>query len=564
MRRSRPPAVVTAALALAGGLLVAGCGAGHVGPARAFGSTVSAPLPSITPDQLLTGSAATFEAGTGGWSSRSGTLSRTTATPHRGAGALALHAAGSLPPPATTSTTGSTTSSTGGSVTAAPPVSTSNLVAWSPPRPAGAGDRFVGSAWVRAVTAPRGVRAELRFIDGSGSVTDTETVAQQKTDSTSAWSRLPEVAAIAPKGTSRVELGVALPVVGGGGEHLVDDASLQRTPGGSAAVVGPLRVQGNEVVDGTGRQLILRGLQRFGLEGGTKTPPPTSAEIGQLKGWGANEVRISLGEQKWLSSSCHYVKNYPEIVDSVVKDVTSRGMVALINLHFSALSSCGKAGLTPMADSPGSITFWQEVASRYKNNPLVAFDLFNEPDVSPSVWLDGGVFTSGGMPVQAAGMQQLYDTVRGTGATNLVVISGLAFAGRPPQDDVAGTGIVYGIHAYQCEAAPPPSCTTPDPYDGSIPMRRWLGFAAHHAVLVTEFGFPDGDDGRYNTSVIRYAEAHGWGWSGFAWDGGTDGLFDLIQAHPASDGETLEPNAGGMPLLAGFARNTPTADASAH
>ena len=69
-----------------------------------------------------------------------------------------------------------------------------------------------------------------------------------------------------------------------------------------------------------------------------------------------------------------------------------------------------------MADSPGAITFWQEVATRYKDNPLVAFDLFNEPHVPQSVWLDGGTLRPPtGRPSHAAGMQQLYDAVRGTG-----------------------------------------------------------------------------------------------------------------------------------------------------
>jgi hypothetical protein len=231
-------------------------------------------------------------------------------------------------------------------------------------------------------------------------------------------------------------------------------------------------------------------------------------------------------------------------------------MVALINLHFSSIGPCGPAGLTPMADSPGAVTFWQAIASRYQNNALVAFDLFNEPNVSQSVWLDGGLFAANGQAVQAAGMQQLYDTVRGTGAQNLVVISGLDFADHPPTTRVGGVNIAYGAHAYQCSTAPPPSCTTPRPYDAAVPLDHWVNFAKTTPVIVTEFGWPNGDSGAYNTNVIDFAEAHGWGWSGFAWDGGTDGLFDLVQAHPAhGDNTTIEPNAGGMPLVAGFARN---------
>jgi hypothetical protein len=224
-----------------------------------------------------------------------------------------------------------------------------------------------------------------------------------------------------------------------------------------------------------------------------------------------------------------------------------------------------------MADSPGSITFWQEVANRYRSNPLVVFDLFNEPNVPQSTWLNGGPFEESGQTVQAAGMQQLYNTVRSTGAENLVIISGLGFASRPPTELVNGGNIAYGIHAYSCEAAPPPTCTTPHPYDvASGAMANWLTFAKTHAVVVTEFGWPDGNNGSYNANVIAYAEAHGWGWSGFTWDGGTDGLFDLVQAKPAHVSPhvsvvdyatigpakgTIEPNSGGMPFVAAFAKN---------
>jgi hypothetical protein len=486
------------------------------------------PVASVSPVQRLTGPASHFDTSAGGWTGQNATVSTVTTPTHRGKGALELTDPNPL-----------------GGATAA----------WSPKEKAVSGDRYVATAYIRAVTAVRGAQAELRFIGANGAVTDTET-GQLLTDSLTGWVQLPDVAAISPVGTTGVQLGISFPVVGTGAMHLIDDATIAQTPGGSTNVVGPLVAKGTQIFQGNGEPLILRGLQRFGLEGGTKNPLPTDAEIGQLKLWGANEVRISLGEQKWLATSCHFQRNYPEVVDQVVHWVTSRGMVALLNLHFSAIGPCGTPGLTPMADSPGAVTFWQEVATRYQKNPLVAFDLFNEPYVGQSTWLDGGTFQFNGATVQAAGMQTLYDTVRGTGATNLVVISGLDYADHPPTELVQGANIAYAAHAYQCESDPPPKCTTPNPYDAAVPLSHWVTFAKTHPVIVTEFGWPDGNSGTYNANVIAYAEAHGWGWSGFAWDGGTDGLFDLVQAHPASDGTTIEPNASGMPLLAGFARNT--------
>jgi Cellulase (glycosyl hydrolase family 5) len=483
---------------------------------------------SQPPVQRLTGNASTFERSGAGWSAKRAT-SATVSTPTHG-GAKALELNGSAD-------------------------STGSIEAWSPTEPATGGDRYAAAAYVRAVSHAGGAQAELRFVDASGKVTDTET-GQLVINSTAKWSELPSVVGISPTGTTGVQLGVVFASAGAGAHEVIDDASIAQTHGGSSPVVGPLTVRGTQILQGNGQPLIMRGLQRFGLEGGTKNPLPTNAEIGQLKLWGANEVRISLGEQKWLATSCHFQANYPEVVDRVVHWVTSRGMVALLNLHFSSVGACGTPGLTAMADAPGSITFWQEVATRYQHNPLVAFDLFNEPHVRASVWLEGGPYFEDGQTVQAAGMQQLYRTVRGTGATNLIVVSGLDYADHPPITPLDGTNVAYGAHAYQCEGGPPPGCTTKNPYDGGVPLSHWVTFGQTHAVVVTEFGWPAGNTSTYNASVIAFAEAHGWGWSGFAWDGGTGGLFSVVQAQPASDGTTIEPNDSGMALVAGFARNT--------
>ena len=69
-----------------------------------------------------------------------------------------------------------------------------------------------------------------------------------------------------------------------------------------------------------------------------------------------------------------------------------------------------------MADI-NSLAFWSEAAARYQNDGRVQFELYNEPhNVTWSTWKSGGPTSDG---YQAVGMQQLYDTVRATGAQNL-------------------------------------------------------------------------------------------------------------------------------------------------
>jgi hypothetical protein len=107
-------------------------------------------------------------------------------------------------------------------------------------------------------------------------------------------------------------------------------------------------------------------------------------------------------------------------------------------------------------------------------------------------------------------MQQLYNTVRATGATNVLFVSGTNWAFnidvslRRPID---GYGIVYGTHLYN----PPESGPVRPDADGVV-----TAVAARYPVAVTEFGSSSGS-GLYNQNVIAFAEQHGIGWMAFKW-----------------------------------------------
>ena len=94
------------------------------------------------------------------------------------------------------------------------------------------------------------------------------------------------------------------------------------------------------------------------------------------------------------------------------------------------------------------------VAAHYATNPMVFFDLYNEPrltaeavggtDILWSIWRNGGTVAG----VTYVGMQNLLDTVRATGAENIVMAEGTAFATSligVSQWSLAGTNIVYGV-----------------------------------------------------------------------------------------------------------------------
>jgi endoglucanase len=414
-----------------------------------------------------------------------------------------------------------------------------------------AGQIYTGSAWAEAATSGRTVQAVLGFLSGTGQVLDTAW-AQGTSETTTGWTQTVPAVGVAPAGTAYVELVVLIYGTAQGETHYLDTASLTTTPSGSRAIVGPLHTSGNQIYDANNNPVVFRGLNRWGLQSDT-TPNLTSDDINHAKQWGANFVRVPLGEQFWLSNSCTYDSTYASKVDNMVNWITSRGMVAFLDLHYNTVSPCGPAGQQDMADAPNSINFWQQVAARYKSNPLVAFDLYNEPhDISSSVWLNGGQVTQGSVTFQAAGMQQMYSAVRGQGATNLVFASGNNW-GNTFSGILSGYNIVYAVHAYTCPGAAPPNCSNPNPYDPSPILNGWVSPSQYVPVMVTEFGWPNKNDGQYITNVISYAQSHGWGWDVFAWDGATSGLFDLLG--DVGPGAAYEPSPSGMPVITGFSAN---------
>src|SRR5262249_44492273 len=147
-------------------------------------------------------------------------------------------------------------------------------------------------------------------------------------------------------------------------------------------------------------------------------------------------------------------------------------------------------------------------------------------DIPSSVWKDGGMVRdrATGIVYRAAGMQEMYDAVRSTGAQNLVLVTGNGWGNVPPDDDdlLSGYNIVYAAHYYTCPTKPPPSfnCKLVDPQDPAPPGQRldaWTPLSLKQPVMVTEFGWPDPKSGAYNQRAIAWAESRGVSWTAFNW-----------------------------------------------
>jgi aryl-phospho-beta-D-glucosidase BglC (GH1 family) len=181
--------------------------------------------------------------------------------------------------------------------------------------------------------------------------------------------------------------------------------------------------------------------------------------------WKSNIIRLPVKDDYWFGKDGTQKdggKAYRELVDAAITLAANRGAYTLLDLHRFR------------APQRSHVEFWKDAAARYKDNPAVIFDLFNEPHGTTwEVWKNGGFVEDKNAPADednfltpeekalnakgfhAVGMQALVDAVRGVGAKNIVLVGGLdwsydlsGIAKGFTIDDKGGNGIILSTHVY--------------------------------------------------------------------------------------------------------------------
>lgn len=319
-----------------------------------------------------------------------------------------------------------------------------------------------------------------------------------------------------------------------------------------------LRVQGNQLVDASGRRVHLRGVNRSGTEyacaqgWGIFDGPSDSASVAAIASWKANAVRVPLNEHCWLGvngvPADHGGERYRRAVADFVGRINRAGMTAIVELHWSGPGTARALGQQPMPDRDHSPAFWRSVATTFTGNDAVVLDLFNEPYPDGNAdtpeawrcWRDGG--SCRGLGYQAAGMQELVDAVRSTGATNVILLGGVQYAAtlsrwleyRPsdPRDNLAASWHVYNFSW----------CSTRACWDATA------GPVAQQAPLVLGELGQDDRGSAFVTSLMDWMDARPGGGHYLAWVWNVWGSpLDLVAAYdgtPTPYGATFRARFG--------------------
>ena len=236
--------------------------------------------------------------------------------------------------------------------------------------------------------------------------------------------------------------------------------------------------------------MVLTGVNIDSLEWSVRGERILRSTLVAIDDWKSKIIRLPLKDDFWFGTTPDQKDggaSYRELVDNTITIAANRGAYVMLDLHRFR------------APQHAHLAFWQAVAAKYKDNPAVIFEIFNEPhDTSWEIWRNGGFVEDKNAPAaedtfltpeekaknakgfHAVGMQALVDAVRSTGAKNIIVAGGLDWsydlsgvAQGFALDDKGGNGIVYATHIYAGK-------------------RDWqnkvLVVAAKYPIIVSEFG----------------------------------------------------------------------------
>jgi hypothetical protein len=297
---------------------------------------------------------------------------------------------------------------------------------------------------------------------------------------------------------------------------------------------GPYKVQGNAILGVDGKRYLFHGIGRDSLEYDCKGDGFFDAQHLAYMGpgantsnktyWYANTVRLPLSEGYWLhgqpAQQCTSAQ-YRGLVKTTVDTLTTMHLNVIIDLQWTGAGgqAAGGGAAWQMPDND-SVTFWKQVATIYASYSNVLFELFNEPHPGPwscwaapctitndTSWVSDCVCTQT-FTYQSVGMQALVDTVRGTGATNLVLVGGMDWGYDLSQITtypITGTNVVYDTHPYPYNGKQPPD------WDASFG-----NISNTYPVLSAENGEYDCGTS-YMSQLLSYFDAHMIGWIGWSW-----------------------------------------------
>jgi len=185
-----------------------------------------------------------------------------------------------------------------------------------------------------------------------------------------------------------------------------------------------------------------------------------------------NVVRLPLSNWIYARDPINYVNQ----LDVVVQRANAAGLYVILDLHDNAKSGSPYGANVPYPKAE-DVTFWHAIAAHFQSNPMVMFDVFNEPQSNGwQAWLHGGGTLDGATIV---GMQDLVNVVRSVGARQIVIVEpglGAVWYGISGYM-INDSNIMYSLHIYSGIASSAQSLDN-----------AWSSLLNHYPIYYGEWG----------------------------------------------------------------------------
>lgn len=288
-----------------------------------------------------------------------------------------------------------------------------------------------------------------------------------------------------------------------------------------------LKVVGNKIVDSAGNQVILKGLNIADpeqLDVKSWERPGFSASIIANKAiaLGAKVIRLpilpgnsSYPKEGFLNKLNGYDIYFNYHILPLVKELTGKGIFVIIDLHYVQ-------DYNTLSDKVTE--FWTYMAPKFNTNPLVLYEIFNEP-INPDNWTTWKNLA-----------QPTVDLIRKFAPNNLILVGGPYWSSHisgAVSNPIEGSNIVYVAHIYSNQ-----------PY--SDLAKRYGEVIKKYPLFVTEWGFEyggtEGGDIVWGQDIANWLSYNNVSWTVWCYD---------TQWGPrmVDDKWNLRPSPGGMGMF---------------
>ena len=238
-----------------------------------------------------------------------------------------------------------------------------------------------------------------------------------------------------------IALVMSLAACGGGGSSGSGSSTSSATP------VGAVTVSGNQFLR-DGQPWVPKGVVSVAFNAApairqglflTAYNDLSPTELAAMKAWGADTVRVMVGQPALDPQASLYSSTF---IGDVQKGVTE-ARAAGLNVIVTVQDESGTGETSPMTlPNAGTGRVWQQLAPMFAGDPGIMFEIMNEPQPLPS---------AANWQAWATAMNAMVAIIRGSGAKNVLLADGLGFAeylsGAPTLADPLNQ-VAYADHPY--------------------------------------------------------------------------------------------------------------------